>query len=174
MAHIVTLDGIETLEDIIRPGLDLLFVGYNPSLPAMRRRQYYGNPANAFWKELHTSGLVDEFLGTPGDDVKVLEFGIGITDVVKRPTATSKELAMSEYQAGFQRLVGLLDRYQPRVACFVGMGLGRQFADLGLQAPEGVRMEAVYSTSGLANGKWRERREGFERLKALVDDLRRS
>ncbi|MBM3274594.1 MAG: mismatch-specific DNA-glycosylase, partial [Candidatus Sericytochromatia bacterium] len=169
----ITLDGIETLEDIIRPGLDLLFVGYNPSLPAMRRRQYYGNPANAFWKELHACGLVDEFLGTPGHDVRVLDYGIGITDVVKRPTATSRDLARSEYVAGFGRLIGLLDRFRPHIACFVGIGLGRQFADLGLRAPDGVRIEGIYSTSGLANGKWRERREGFGRLKALVDDLRK-
>ncbi len=168
MADLIRVDGYETLADIIREELALLFVGYNPSLPAIRRRQYYGNPANAFWKELHACGLVPEFLGTPGDDVRVLEYGIGITDVVKRPSATSKAIAKAEYLGGFVRLADLVARYRPRIVCFVGVDLLRRYREQPAIFPADVQVEAVYSTSGLANGYWRERKEGFARLKGLL------
>jgi len=168
VAELTWVDGQETLADIVRPGLDLLFVGYNPSLPAIARRQYYGNPANAFWKELHACGLVPAFYGTPGDDVRVLDHGIGITDVVKRPTATSRELAKGEYLAGFARLSALVAEYRPRTVCFVGVDLLRRYEAQAARFPADIAVTAVYSTSGLANGYWRERREGFARLAASL------
>ena len=77
---------METLPDHLRPGLDIVLVGLNPSIPSARTGRYFANPRNRFWRAFNASGLVPEPLG-PETDHRMLEFGIGMTDVVKRPSA---------------------------------------------------------------------------------------
>ncbi len=172
MAEIITESGFETLADIVREGLDVLFVGYNPSIPAMKLRHYYGNPRNRFWEDLHEAGFLPAPFRVPGEDVRILDFGIGLTDVVKRPSPNIDTLTMAEIKAGFVRLDGLLCRYRPRIACFVGKGLGEMHRKWAPPAPDGVRMEWVPSTSGRNNGIRAQRLEAFRTLKDLVDELR--
>ena len=74
-----------TLPDILAPGLDLVFVGINPSIYSAERGQYFARPSNMFWRCLNQSGLVPEPVG-PADSHRLLEFGIGLTDIVKRAT----------------------------------------------------------------------------------------
>jgi TDG/mug DNA glycosylase family protein len=57
----------------------------------------------------------------PSHDAALLDFGIGFTDVVKRPTARADELSAQEYAAGARDLVAKLETFQPRIACFHGM-----------------------------------------------------
>lgn len=172
MARIVTEGGFETLADIVREGLDVLFVGYNPSIPAMQRRHYYGNPRNRFWEDLHEAGLLPGVFRGAGEDVRVLDFGIGITDVVKRPSPNIDSLTTADFKAGFVRLDALLRRYEPRIACFVGKGLGDMHRKWAPPPPAGVRIAMVPSTSGRNNGIRAERLEAFKDLKRLVDGTR--
>ncbi|MEI6665601.1 MAG: uracil-DNA glycosylase family protein, partial [Chloroflexota bacterium] len=48
---------VRTLPDLLRPGLDLVFVGINPGEESARRGHYYAHPGNAFWPALSASGL---------------------------------------------------------------------------------------------------------------------
>ena len=43
-------------QPILRPGLDVVFVGFNPSLPAWRTGRYYANPGNRFYRLLWEVG----------------------------------------------------------------------------------------------------------------------
>jgi TDG/mug DNA glycosylase family protein len=172
MAELLHNEGYDTLGDIIRDGLDVLFVGYNPSLPAMRMRHYYANPGNCFWELLFEVGFLPRVFRDPGDDVRLLEYGLGLTDVVKRPSANASVLTAGEFKAGFVRLDGLLRRYRPRFACLVGRRLLDMQRRLGPAAPPGVEFCAVLSTSGLNNGRQDERRAEFLGLKRRVDALR--
>ena len=74
-----------TLPDHLREGLDLLFVGLNPSQYSAEVGHYFANPHNRFWPAFNLSGLVGRQV-TAEEDATLLDDGIGFTDVAKRPT----------------------------------------------------------------------------------------
>lgn len=169
---------VETLPDLLAPGIEVLFVGINPSLYSARAGHYYARPGNLFWRCLHESGLTPVRL-RPEEDKRVLEWGIGITDCVKRPTASATEVAREEFRQGAAALAGKISRYRPLVVCFNGLvGYRSSFdprAGLGRQARcrEGAAVFVVPSTSG-ANAAYsrQERVQWFARLRELRDELR--
>ena len=121
---------MKTLPDAVREGLRAIAVGINPSLPSVRMGFYFANPRNRFWPALNASRLVDAPL-EPGPDaigVLVERYGIGFTDIVKRPTAGSAELRAREYREGAARLEALVLRFEPAVVWFQGAQAWRAFA----------------------------------------------
>ena len=170
---------VETsLPDLLAPGIELLFVGINPSLYSARAGHYYARPGNMFWRCLHEGGLTPIRLRAE-EDVRVLEWGIGITDCVKRPTVSAAEVSAAEFREGVDALVGKIARCHPLVVCFNGLvgyrGAFDPRAGLGLQpaSMEGAAVFVVPSTSG-ANAAYSrdERIEWFARLHGLRDELR--
>ena len=119
-----------TLPDAVREGLRALAVGINPSLPSVRAGFCFANPRNRFWPALNASRLVDAPLEPGPEAVAVLveRYGIGFTDIVKRPTAGSGELRTSEYRQGAKRLEALVLRLEPGVVWFQGAQAWRAFA----------------------------------------------
>jgi len=73
------------LPDYLRPGLRVVIAGVMPLGPWDGERRYYAGRGNAFWYLLRESGLVDDVL-EPGDDERLPERGIGLTDLVKTVT----------------------------------------------------------------------------------------
>jgi TDG/mug DNA glycosylase family protein len=129
-----------TLPDLLRPGLDLAFVGINPSLYSVAQGHYFARKTNRFWPALSRSVLSEaarRALGVdrlePFHDAMLLDHGIGFTDVVKRPTARADELDPAEFADATRELVAKLETFQPRIACFQGMMGYRPF--LRLYAP---------------------------------------
>jgi double-stranded uracil-DNA glycosylase len=168
----------ETLPDLLAPGIELLFVGINPSIYSARAGHYYARPGNLFWRCLHEAGLTPVRL-RPEEDRRVLEWGIGITDCVKRPTVSAAEVRPGEFRAGVDALRRKIAGCRPLVVCFNGLvgyrgmfdpraGLGRQPGRL-----EGATLFVVPSTSG-ANAAYSrgERVEWFIRLRELRDELK--
>src|SRR5689334_21275590 len=88
MANRILWNGVETLEDLIQAGLDVLFVGYHPNPLAVAEGHYYFRKANRFWEDLHEAGFVPRVFRGPGEDRLILDHGVGLTDVIKRPTPT--------------------------------------------------------------------------------------
>jgi TDG/mug DNA glycosylase family protein len=128
-------DAQRTLPDLLREGLELVFVGINPSLFSAAQGHYFARKTNRFWPCLSRSTLsqaVRHALGVdrlePLHDQLLPAHGIGFTDVVKRPTAKAADLGRDEFAAGAKALVAKLERYQPRVACFQGVMGYRPFA----------------------------------------------
>jgi TDG/mug DNA glycosylase family protein len=163
-----------TLPDVLAPGLDLVFVGINPSIYSAERGEYFARPSNMFWRCLNQSGLVPEKLG-PADSYRLLEFGIGLTDIVKRPTHDASELTAAEFAAGREDLRVNLLRHKPRAVCFVGklaytQFSGRRNAPFGEQA-ERVGESVIFvmpSTSGLVNNLHAERLRCLEEVRAFL------
>ncbi len=121
---------VKTFPDAVREGLRAVSVGINPSLPSVRAGFYFTNPRNRFWRALNASRLVDAPL-TPGPDaidVLVGRYGIGFTDIVKRPTCGSAELGAREHREGAARPEALVLRFEPRVVWFQGVEAWRKFA----------------------------------------------
>ena len=108
-----------SLPDYIRKGLDILFIGINPGLVSAYKGNYYASPGNHFWKALHLSGLVPDPL-SPTDDHRLLHFGIGLTDVVKRATRGSADLPKKDLLEGSLVLKEKIVKYEPKIAVFNG------------------------------------------------------
>jgi TDG/mug DNA glycosylase family protein len=117
-----------TLPDLLTASLEVVFVGINPSVYSAERGHYFARASNRFWPCISRSilsrkaraALGVEMLG-PAHDRALLDYGIGFTDLVKRPTPKASDLAPAELAAGVGRLLEKIDRYRPRVACFHGV-----------------------------------------------------
>jgi double-stranded uracil-DNA glycosylase len=70
------------LEDLLRPGLQVVFCGTGAGTASGRGRAYYAGSGNAFWRTLHATGLTPTQLA-PSEYPRLLESGIGLTDVWK-------------------------------------------------------------------------------------------
>lgn len=156
-----TLSLPPTLPDLLRPGLDLVFVGINPGEASARLGHYYGHPGNAFWRLLSGSPLVARTVTAP-DDRALLDEGIGFTDVVKRVVTDSTQITADELRAAIPAFLKRLRCAAPRAVCFTG---ARQFAAIyprdwhargwGMQPVPPLAGAAVWvipSTSGRAAG----------------------
>jgi double-stranded uracil-DNA glycosylase len=143
------------LRDVVAPGLDVLFCGINPSLRSAERGHHFARPGNRFWPALHLAGLTPRRL-VPEEDAELLRYGLGVTNLVDRPTRTAAELAPEELRAGAVALADLVARYRPRVLAVLGVtafrvGFATPRARLGRQ-PErvgGVATWVVPNPSGL-------------------------
>ena len=178
-----SVEDFVTLPDHLTTGLDIVFVGLNPSLPSVAVGHYFANPRNRFWPAFNKSGLVNRELSPEGDG-SLLADGIGFTDVAKRPTAMGSGLKAADFRQWSPVLKDKLLRYQPRIACFHGVTAYnsylryaediREKAELGLQersigasrvfiTPNPSPANAAYSLDDLA--------EWYRRLGILRDEL---
>src|ERR1700734_1502364 len=105
-----------TLPDLLRPGLDLVFIGINPSVYSVTQGHYFARNTNRFWPAFSRSVLSEparRALGVdrlePMHDTMLPDHGIGFTDVVKRPTARADELSLEEFAAGVRDLIDKLE-----------------------------------------------------------------
>jgi TDG/mug DNA glycosylase family protein len=111
---------LDTLPDYLEKGLDIVLVGLNPSDYSVREGHYFANPRNRFWAAFNASGLVGRPLSA-ADDHRMIEYGIGFTDVVKRPTSQASHLKASDHRQWAPILKEKLERVQPLIACFQGL-----------------------------------------------------
>lgn len=141
-----------TLKDYLAMNLDIVFVGINPSLMAAHRGRYYAGPGNHFYKLLHESGLTPRFLSFE-EDYKLLQYGIGLTNIVTRPTRSAADLKRTEIKEGASVVEEKLKLYKPKVAVFNGKCIYEVFANItsrssfhfGLQ-PERIDNIAIWVT----------------------------
>lgn len=149
---------LPAVPDHLAPGLDIVFIGYNPSLLSSETGHHYANPNNRFWKMLHGAGFTAR-LYAPREDADLLAQGFGFTNIVARPTRAAADIAPEEYDEGRALLLRKLQTYRPRAACFVGRGVyeryaGRKTKEWGFQPDHlslvrGMREFVGPSTSGL-------------------------
>ncbi|MGC1412911.1 MAG: mismatch-specific DNA-glycosylase [Acetobacteraceae bacterium] len=128
MPHKTAPDAIDTLPDLLKHGLDVVFVGINPSLYSATQGHYFARRSNRFWPCFSRSILSEaarRALGVarlePEHDRAMPAYGFGFTDLVKRPTARASELPPNELVLGVATLVAKLAKHAPRIACFHGM-----------------------------------------------------
>ena len=110
----------KTLPDYLRQGLDIVFVGINPSVNSARAGHYFYTSTNRFWPAINMSGLFPIPM-TRETDYRALEFNIGFTDVAKRPSASASMMTAKDFREGTLLLKEKLRRYQPGIVCFNGL-----------------------------------------------------
>ncbi|WP_088007013.1 G/U mismatch-specific DNA glycosylase [Indiicoccus explosivorum] len=113
--------------DHIKPDLDVLFVGFNPSIRSSETGHHYAGPNNRFWTIMHEAGLTPKKL-SPKEDADLLSYGYGSTNIVPRPTKEAAEITRTEYAEGAAELRRKIIRYSPKVVCFVGKGVYQQYS----------------------------------------------
>ena len=132
---------MKTLPDYLRKGMKLVIVGCNPTESSVRAGHYYAGRGNPFWPLLLDSGVVPEPFDYP-DDRRIIEFGIGLTDLVKRPTKTIEELKREDFAEGRFVLSRKLEEFLPRVVAFNGRLPYEQFAQR--KCKYGMQKELLY------------------------------
>ncbi|CRL05386.1 CLUMA_CG018165, isoform A [Clunio marinus] len=108
-----------TLPDHLTSNLDIIIVGINPGLFAAFKGHHYAGPGNHFWKCLYLSGLTSVQM-TAEEDYKLLQYGIGFTNMVQRPTKGSADLTRKEIKEGSRILLEKIRKFQPKIAVFNG------------------------------------------------------
>src|SRR3989442_15560529 len=73
------------IPDVIAPGLDVLFVGINPSLWSGAVGHHFARPGNRFWRALDEAGFTDPVL-PPAEGRELLRRKTGITNLADRGT----------------------------------------------------------------------------------------
>lgn len=155
----------KTVEDVIAPGLTVLFCGINPGLYTAWSGHHFARPGNRFWPALHLGGFTPR-LFSPAEERDLLPLGYGITNLVQRASARADELTKEEYEAGGRRLTDKVLRYTPAVLAVLGVGayrsaFGRPRAAIGRQPetigdtllwvlPNPSGLNAHYTLEGLA------------------------
>jgi TDG/mug DNA glycosylase family protein len=170
---------ITLLRDRVKLPVDVLFVGINPGVRSAAIGHHFAGYSNRFWKLLHESGLVPEPL-TAEDDVRLAQWGYGVTNVIPRTTPGIDSLRHEEYVAGLRVLRRKVRRWRPRIVAFVGVTLYRVIfgcppgtgVKLGLQEErfEGARVFVLPNPSGRnANFSYEEMLAAFRALERLVN-----
>lgn len=84
------------LEDLLRPGLDVVFVGTAASTESARQKVYYAHPQNKFWPTLKRIGLIPDAFERR-DFACLLDFGIGLTDLCKTRAGMDRTLRRGDF-----------------------------------------------------------------------------
>ncbi|MER6980394.1 G/U mismatch-specific DNA glycosylase [Streptomyces carpinensis] len=162
--------------DVVADGLSVLFCGINPGLMTAATGHHFARPGNRFWPVLHRSGFTPRQM-KPSEQDELLSYGLGITNVVARPTARADELTAEEYQEGGRQLALKVARLRPRWLAVVGVtayraAFGDRKAQVGPQERTigTTRVWVLPNPSGL-NAHWTAETmaEEFARLRAAAE-----
>lgn len=98
-----------------------LYVLFSNNLKRMRLvyHLFIGLMNDFTGKCLYLSGLVPEPF-TAEDDFSLLNYGLGFTNMVARPTKGSADLTRREIKQGSQILLEKLQKFRPKIAVFNG------------------------------------------------------
>lgn len=162
--------------DVLAKNLDILFVGFNPSLLSWKIGHHYANPVNNFYRLLYASGLTPRWL-KPEEDGTLPRYGIGLTNLVLDiPSANESHVPAAVYRAARDELTRKIKRYKPRLVVFNGIGVfayyfGYRPKKPGLQQEQigRSRVFVTPSSSGAANAYVKERKKLFKQIKSLVE-----
>jgi TDG/mug DNA glycosylase family protein len=139
---------------------------------------HFAGYSNRFWKLLYESKLVPEPVSAE-DDVRLPEWGYGVTNLVPRASPGIDDLEPAEYLAGRARLLRKIGRWRPEVVALVGVTLYRSlFSSPRHRAAVGLREETIHGArvfvlpnpSGRnANFSYAEMLDAFRGLRAYLD-----
>jgi TDG/mug DNA glycosylase family protein len=148
----------QEVDDLVGPGLKLLFVGINPGLWTAAVKTHFAHPTNRFYPALAAAGIteyeVDRVAGmTDADRAHLVARGIGITNLVRRASARASELSSGELRDGGVRLQRFVAKHRPAVVAIAGItayreAFGERAAALGRQ-PDTLDSAARWSGAAL-------------------------
>lgn len=137
---------LEDLPPLIKPGISVVFVGFNPGVESSLQQHHYAHFTNLFWKLFNHLDLLrhvlqqrdipienDSFLeslfpenqckAAASHDNDLLDYGIGFTDLVLRCTKMALELSMKEKIANVPRLLSEFQLTNASFIVIIGKGI---------------------------------------------------
>ena len=148
------------LPDLLRPGLRVVICGSAAGAVSAARGAYYAGPGNKFWRILAEVGLTPRRL-EPGEFREVLNFGIGLTDLVK--THSGSDAILPREADDVAGLIARIRSVRPRLIAFNGKRAATAFysrsgRDVGYGPGPAIAdfppIWVLPSTSGAACGSW--------------------
>ena len=146
------------LPEVLKPDLKIVFCGTAAGRKSAELGFYYAGNGNKFWKTLFETGLTPRLL-MPSEFSELINWGIGLTDMVKDKSGMDNNLMRSDFKNN--GLVEKIQKYNPRYLCFNGKKAAKEFygynyVEYGLQEKR-VYDTSIFiapSTSSAANGFW--------------------
>jgi len=102
----------------------VLLVGINPGVRSAQTGHHFAGPTNRFWGLLYEAGVIPEPITHEGD-VRLPEWGLGMTNLVARPSPGIDDLRPVEYLEGWKILERKVEKYRPQIVAFVGVTMYR-------------------------------------------------
>src|SRR5262249_47859949 len=139
------------LTDRIEPGVRILLIGINPGVRSAETGHHFAGPTNRFWGLLYEAGVVPEPISHE-DDVRLPEWGLGITNLVARPSPGIDDLKPAEYLEGWKILEEKIARFRPDIVAFVGVTMYRALWKALTQPPAGSAKPKAEAAPTIAPG----------------------
>jgi double-stranded uracil-DNA glycosylase len=105
--------------DVLARGLDVIFCGINPASTAAIAGHNFSSASNRFWRVLHQAGFTAVHL-MPENEQQLLEYGCGISAVVRRATARASDVTLAEFKWARSGFEAKMQHYAPRYLAFLG------------------------------------------------------
>ncbi|MCK1358328.1 mismatch-specific DNA-glycosylase [Bradyrhizobium sp. 199] len=148
------------LPDQLRSNLRLAFVGTAASTRSAELGHYYAHPGNRFWRAIREAGITPRRY-QPGEFAKLLDLGIGFTDLSKSSAGMDHQIAAETIDvAGFKAKI---ETYRPMTIAFTSkkaasLFYGRPSSVIALgRQPRDEKSPEIFvlpSPSGAASGHW--------------------
>ncbi|MBX9455439.1 MAG: mismatch-specific DNA-glycosylase [Rhizobium sp.] len=149
---------MDVLEDLLQPGLRLVFCGTAAGTRSAQIGAYYAGRGNKFWRTIHAIGLTDRLVA-PEDWRLLAHHGIGFTDLAKHHSGMDIALPPGCFDPA--RLRTAIETHRPGTVAFNGKAAAKVFygrKDVGYgRQPEPIGSTIPWvlpSTSGAASGAW--------------------
>jgi TDG/mug DNA glycosylase family protein len=114
---ITVMNDTMILPDLLQDDLDIVFCGTAAGKKSALRKAYYAGMGNLFYPALHRHGFTDRIL-LPEEFPLLLNYKIGLTDLVKYTFGLDKDLAKDDYDT--DAFEDKIRQYQPKLVCFNG------------------------------------------------------
>jgi TDG/mug DNA glycosylase family protein len=121
------------LPDYLAPNLRVVICGTAAGTTSASVGHYYAGAGNLFWTYLYQAGITTQPL-FPSTDRRVLEFGVGLTDLAKKIAASGDQGIRGHYDV--DSFLSKIERYHPDWVAFHGkeaakavsraLGMGRR------------------------------------------------
>jgi len=166
----------QPLPDILGHGLKVVFCGINPGADAASAGHHFLGRGNRFWPVLHLAGFTPHQIA-PENDRTVLDFGLGLTAAVARPTNRADQILAGEFADAATALSDKLQFYKPHCIAFLGKAAyagitGRRQVAWGDQTElfGGARVWILPNPSGLNRGFTKEKLvDAYSELRRLIN-----
>jgi TDG/mug DNA glycosylase family protein len=149
-----------------------VFCGINPGRVSAAAGAHFANPRNDFWRLLHEADFTPRLM-SPEEQLRALDFGIGLTNAAFRTTPGSGDLRRGDFAGAADRLESIARDLCPAWLAFVGKeayrGAFGERPELGLQERRlaATRLFVLPSTSpAIAAVPYAERLRWFRDLAA--------
>lgn len=108
------------LDDVVAGGLTVLLAGINPASASAALGHSFATPGNRLWPALYRSGFTPGLMSAR-QERELLALGIGITSIVRRPTARAAQLSQRELAEGGRDLARRTLELRPAWLALLGV-----------------------------------------------------